>query len=297
MIFNIFAFILGACIGSFLNVCIGRWPAGMSIVRPPSRCPACERPIRAYENVPILGWLALRGRCAGCAGDISPQYPLVELLIALVWLASAYLFGPTFLAIRVAVFVTLMTGIAITDAQHYIIPDGFTLFGVAWLLVAAFTATFLHSDSAFAAPYDAIMGAMVGAGAIAIAGWLGEVALKREAMGFGDVTLMAVVGAALGPQRALLTIFIGAALGVVIFIGFVLPATRMRARTVPTGGTPATDDIASDSGGTDSIAAEGLHAASMPLVPFGVFLAPSAIIALFYGTTLVSWYAGRFLSS
>ena len=115
----LFAFLLGACIGSFLNVCIARWPAGMSVIRPPSRCPSCERPIRARENIPVFGWLALRGRCVGCASPISPQYPLVELLVALVWMASAVLFGPTLLTLRVAVFVTLMIGIAITDRPDH----------------------------------------------------------------------------------------------------------------------------------------------------------------------------------
>lgn len=276
VVVSIFAFLTGACIGSFLKVCIGRWPAGMSIVTPPSRCPSCERPIRAYENVPIIGWLTLRGKCAGCASAISPQYPLVELLIALVWLGSAVLFGPTLLTLRVAVFITLMIGIAITDAKHYVIPDGFTVFGLVWIIVTSVVAVSLNSSSGFAAPYDAMMGALTGAGAIAIAGWLGEAALKREAMGFGDVTLMAVVGAALGPQRALLTIFIGAALGVVVFLGIVFPASRMR---VHRDGT------------------EDTTVAALPLVPFGVFLAPGAIITLFYGNTLIQWYFIRFIGS
>jgi leader peptidase (prepilin peptidase) / N-methyltransferase len=279
----VFAFAVGACFGSFLNVCVARWPAGMSIVKPPSRCPACERPIRAYENVPIFGWIALRGRCAGCRSAISMQYPLVELFIALVWLGAVLLFGPTLLALRVAVFVTLMTGIAITDAKHYVIPDGFTIFGLIWLLVTSFAAVFMRSSSGFAAPYDAIMGALVGAGAIAIAGWLGEAAFKREAMGFGDATLMAVVGAALGPQRALLTIFVGAAMGVVVFVGVVIPVTRLGARL--RSAKPV------DAGAE----ADGMEVATLPLVPFGVFLAPAAVVSLFYGNALIQWYFTRFI--
>jgi len=277
----IFAFLVGACFGSFLNVCIARWPAGMSVVKPPSRCPNCERPIRAYENVPIFGWIALRGRCAGCKSAISMQYPLVELLIALVWLGAVVLFGPTLLALRVAAFITLMTGIAITDAKHYVIPDGFTIFGLIWVLVTSFVAVFTRSSSTFATPYDAMMGALAGAGAIAIAGWLGEAALKREAMGFGDVTLMAVVGAALGPQRALLTIFIGAAIGVVVFVGVVLPITRLRVRPRDAGADGADSD--------------GTEVATLPLVPFGVFLAPAAVVSLFYGNALIQWYFTHFI--
>jgi leader peptidase (prepilin peptidase)/N-methyltransferase len=170
-----------------------------------------------------------------------------------------------------------MIGIAITDAKHYVIPDGFTVFGLLWVVVTAFVAVFNHADSAFATPYDAIMGALAGAGAIAIAGWLGEVALKREAMGFGDITLMAVVGAALGPQRALLTVFIGAAIGVVVFMGVVVPVSRLRS------GPASPQD---EAGRT-----------AFPLVPFGVFLAPAAVVALFYGDPLIHWYINRFIAS
>lgn len=264
------AFLLGACIGSFLNVCIARWPAGLSVVSPPSRCPRCSRPIRAYENVPLLGWVALRGRCAGCALPISIQYPLVELLVGLLWLASVMLFGPTLTALRIAVFVTILLGVAVTDAKHYEIPDGFTVFGFLWVIVTAFVALFTRDLSPFAGPYEALIGACAGAGAIAIARWLGEVAFRKEAMGEGDITLMAVVGAALGPQRALLTIFIGAALGVVTFVLVVLPVARLRAR-----GRPDQPDV--------------------PLVPFGVFLAPAAVIALLFGDWLLTWYGSRFL--
>lgn len=267
---TVLAFLVGACVGSFLNVCVARWPVGGSVISPPSHCPKCARPIRAWENVPILGWAALRGRCAGCALPISPQYPLVELLVALVWTASAVAFGPTFLALRVAVFATVLLGVAITDAKHYTIPDGFTAFGLAWVLATAIIAVFVPEPHVFAGPLDALIGACTGAGAIAIAGWLGEMAFRREAMGFGDVTLMAVAGAALGPERALLTVFLGAALGVVTFAAVVLPAVRLAA---PRDGTAAVE---------------------APMVPFGVFLAPAAIIALLFGDAMIGWYASRY---
>lgn len=259
-----FTFLTGACVGSFLNVCIARWPAGLSVVSPPSRCPNCERGIRAYENVPILGWLSLRGRCAGCSLPISAQYPLVELLVALLWLGAVLLYGPTLTALRVAVFITILLGVAVTDAKHYLIPDGFTVFGLVWVLATAFAGIFIEGASPFAGPYDALIGAFAGAGAIAVAGWLGEVALKREAMGFGDVTLMAVAGAALGPNRALLSIFIAAALGLVVFAGFVLPF-----RKTGTG--------------------------ELPRVPFGVFLAPAAVVSLLFGDAMIHWYMSRYL--
>jgi leader peptidase (prepilin peptidase)/N-methyltransferase len=180
-------------------------------------------------------------------------------------------YGATFLALRVAVFITLLAGVAVTDAKHYLIPDGFTLFGLIWVLITAFAALFMRGSSPFAAPYDALIGTFVGAGAIAVAGWLGEVTLKREAMGFGDVTLMAVVGAALGPNRALLTIFLAATIGVIVFLGIVYPTvwifSKMRQEEL-----------------------------ALPLVPFGVFLAPAAVVALFFGDFLIRLYTNNFLA-
>ena len=276
-------FMFGASIGSFLNVCVLRWPAGESVVRPRSRCPACARQIRWYENIPVASWVALRATCAGCGHPISIRYPAVELLVGLGWLACGLTFGPGFTALRVAVFGTILFGIAITDLEHYLIPDGFTVFGLAWALLTAFLGGMVPEVSPFAGPLDAIVGACVGAGAIAIAGWLGEVALKREAMGFGDVTLMAFAGAALGPTRSLLTVFVGAAIGAVIFLAIVIPVTRARrsrapADIPPSGGAAVT--------GNDDVRAPG----EPPLVPFGVFLAPAALITLLWGDAMVTWY-------
>ena len=271
-VWAIYSFFAGACFGSFLNVCISRWPDGLSVVRPRSRCPKCERPITAYENIPIISWLVLRGRCRGCRNPISFQYPLVEILVGLIWMFCYLELGLTFTAARVAVFVTVLLGIAITDAKRYLIPDGFTVFGLIWVMVTAVIAIFVNETSPFAGAYSAILGACAGAGAIAIAGWLGEVILKAmgredaEAMGFGDVTLMAVVGAAVGPHRALMTIFLGAFLATVIFIPLIMPIVWMRAKR------------------------KGIEF-EKPLVPFGVFLAPAAVIALLWGDRLIAAYS------
>lgn len=261
----IYSFVIGAVFGSFLNVCISRWPEGLSVVKPRSRCPKCGHQIGALENIPIFSWLALRGRCRGCGTAISFQYPLVEILVGLIWLFSFLVFGLTFTAGRVAMLLTVLFGIAVTDAKSYLIPDGFTVFGLIWVLVTAFISLFVNEVGLFAGPYEAIIGACVGAGAVAIAGWIGEIVLKKEAMGFGDVTLMAVVGAAVGPNRALMTIFIGALLGAVVFVGVVYPIVWLRARGAKTEFSP-------------------------PLIPFGVFLAPAAVIALFWGDSFITSY-------
>jgi leader peptidase (prepilin peptidase)/N-methyltransferase len=262
------AFFVGASIGSFLNVCIARWPAELSVVRPRSRCPRCERQIAWHENIPLLSWLLLRGKCRGCGLAISLQYPVVELVVAVGWVAAVVWRGPTLEALRVAVFGTTLFGIAVTDAKHYLIPDGFTIFGLFFVLGTAVANFFVGELSQFATPWPALLGACVGAGAITIIGWLAEVALKREAMGFGDTTLMAMVGAAIGPERALLTIIAGAAVGAAFFVLVVGPVIWIRSKRAGT-------------------------AFEFPEVPFGVFLAPAALLTLLWGDSLIAWYLQR----
>ena len=275
IVMAIFVFLIGASFGSFLNVCIGRWPEGLSVVKPRSRCPKCGHQISASENIPILSWLILRGRCSGCRERISIQYPIVELLVGLLWLAAYMYFGLTFTAFRVAVFATVLLGIAITDAKHFLIPDGFTVFGVFFVLLSSFVALYVGEAEPFARPWEAILGMCVGAGAISIVGWLGEVWLKRPAMGFGDVTLMAVVGAAVGPARALLTIFIAAAIAPVILLGIVYPLSAR--------------GLADDKGQTE-LPLEASAGWRKRELPFGVFLAPAALIALLCGDAIIGWY-------
>jgi leader peptidase (prepilin peptidase) / N-methyltransferase len=271
----IYVFAVGACVGSFLNVCIGRWPDGLSVVKPRSRCPKCGHQIKATENIPIVSWLLLRGRCSGCHERISIQYPIVELLVGLLWLAAFLQFGMSFTAFRAAVFATVLLGISITDAKHFLIPDGFTVFGLFFVLVSSLVALYLGESAPFAGPWDAFIGMCVGAGAISIVGWLGEVWLKRPAMGFGDVTLMAVVGAAVGPTRALLTIFIAAVLAPIVLLGVVYPLSAR--------------GLADDQGQTE-LALEASGGWRKRELPFGVFLAPAALIALLSGDVIIAWY-------
>ena len=270
---QIYAFVLGACLGSFLNVCIVRWPADRSVLRPRSRCPRCANQLTWYENVPIVSWIMLRGRCRCCDERISVMYPLVELIVAAGWATAVHFYGPTLLALRVAMFGTVLFGVAITDAKHYLIPDGFTVFGLLFALATSVIALFRGETLMFAGPYDALVGACAGAGMIAIVGWLGEVVTKREAMGLGDVTLMAFIGAALGPSKALMTVFVGATLGAVAFAGIVIPMTLLRRGSVR----------------EQTELALGSTPFKAPLVPFGVFLAPAALLTLFWGDALLAW--------
>ena len=270
------AFLFGAVIGSFLNVCIGRWPAEQSIVRPRSRCPHCGHQLAWFENIPVLSWVVLRARCRCCAEPISAQYPLVELTVAVIWLLSVREFGAGFTAFRFAIVATVLLGVAVTDAKHYLIPDGFTVFGLLFALAAAVYAATQPDSGPFAGLYDSVIGACAGAGMIAIVGWLGELAFRKEAMGMGDMTLMAFVGAVVGPNRAILTVFVGAAIGAAAFILIVYPVAwfrrdrRLEQGELSLGPTPF----------------------EPPLVPFGVFLAPAAIVTLLWGNAVFAWILG-----
>ncbi|HEY6219126.1 MAG TPA: prepilin peptidase [Gemmatimonadaceae bacterium] len=269
---RVYAFAFGAIFGSFLNVCILRWPKERSIVKPRSRCPHCGNQLQWFENIPIFSWVALRGRCRCCDEWISVQYPLIELMVAIGWVLAVNAFGPSFTAFRVAIFGTILVGVAVTDLRDYLIPDGFTLTGLVFALVTAAIAYVRADLSPFANPYDAIVGACAGAGMIAIVGWIGEIATGKEAMGLGDVTLMAFVGAALGPQRALITVFIGAMLGTLTFAVVVVPMTWARKSVAR---------------GAQTELALGAVSVAFPLVPFGVFLAPAALISLLWGDALI----------
>ncbi|MEX0690551.1 MAG: prepilin peptidase [Gemmatimonadales bacterium] len=238
---------VGAAIGSFLNVCIYRLPRDLSLVHPPSTCPSCATPIRWFDNVPVFGWLWLRGRCRSCRNRISPRYPLVEAAVGAWWAVSAWQWGPTLDALSAAVFGTLLLGIALTDAEHYIIPHEFTLGGLVMGLL-------LSLRGGWPSALDALLGAFVGFAVLYIVAWLGEKAFRKEAMGGGDINMMAMVGAFLGWQGALLTIFLGALVGSVIF-GPIAWRTRK-------------------------------------LVPFGVFLAVGAWVTLVAGDQLLAWYLG-----
>jgi leader peptidase (prepilin peptidase)/N-methyltransferase len=199
-------FVAGACVGSFLNVVVHRLPREESVVRPGSRCPSCGRPIRPWENIPILGFLWLRGRCAGCGGRISPRYPAVELLTGAGYATIAAVDGAGFPLLRDLVFFSLLVPIVFIDIDHRIIPDELSLGGVA----AGVALAFLPGGT----PLGSLAGVAVGGGVLYATAALYEKATGREGMGGGDVKLLAMIGAFLGWKGALLTVFLGSLLGV-----------------------------------------------------------------------------------
>ena len=205
--------LLGAALGSFLNVCILRWGAEpkQSVMHPPSRCPRCGHAIRWYENVPILSWLFLRGRCSGCGLAISPMYPAIEAATALIWGGAVALLGPTLTALQLAVASTLLLGIAVSDGRAFIIPHEFSLGGTAIALAFA-----TWPDPAGLA--DALRGALFGAGLVLLVGELSELALGQEAMGGGDCALMGMIGAFFGWESVWPVLALGALVGIVLHV-------------------------------------------------------------------------------
>ena len=201
------AILVGACIGSFLNVVIHRLPRGESIVSPRSRCPGCGREIRARENIPVVSFLVLGGKCAGCGGAISWRYPAVELLAAAGFGAIFLLDGPGMRLLRDLLFFSLLIPVAFIDIDHRIIPDELSLGGLAAGILLSFLPDGDWKGS--------VAGALLGGGILYATGFLYEKIRGAEGMGGGDIKLLAMIGAFLGWRGALATIFIGALLGAV----------------------------------------------------------------------------------
>jgi leader peptidase (prepilin peptidase) / N-methyltransferase len=246
-----YAGLVGAAIGSFLNVCINRWPEGESVIRPRSRCPSCEAAIAWYDNIPIASYALLRGRCRSCRAPISAQYPLIELATALIWVAAAVRFGLDLEALRSAIFLTLLLGIAMTDAKAMVIPDQFSLGGaLVGLVLAAVPGGF---------PFvDALIGSIAGYALLMLVMWGGEKLFRKPALGLGDVHMMAMVGAFVGLGGALLTVLLGSVLGLVIGV----PILWWRGRSSVLGA----------------------------YLPLGTFLAMGAAVAHGWGDILINAY-------
>ncbi len=214
----VYFFVIGACIGSFLNVCIYRIPAEESIIRPASHC-GCGKPIAWYDNVPILSWFVLRGRARCCGRRFSFRYPIVESLTAVLFVVCWLSFSPG-KAICGMVFCSLMIGATAIDIDHLIIPDRFSVGGFVAGVVLALIFPSLHGFThglfvinSISSVITAVAGGLIGSALVLWIGLIAEIILRRDAMGFGDVKLMGAIGAFCGWQGALFAIFGGALIG------------------------------------------------------------------------------------
>lgn len=277
-----FSFWLGACIASFLNVVIWRAPRGESIVSPPSHCPKCNSPIKWYQNIPILSWLALRGKCANCRAAISPRYICVEALGGCLFLAAffAAFFKYSYVCSSGSVYwasalgsllvawiwISLMIVGSFIDFDHQLLPDfttvGGMVLGIVWAIFNSIL-NFLTFDRSYwyvcLTPMAvSVAGLVFGFGLLWLVRWLGSKAFKREAMGMGDVFLMGAVGALFGPVAVLVTLILSSVFGSVVGIVLILLS-----KTKLGGFTP---------------------------IPYGPYICMGCLAWMFYGPQIVNWY-------
>ena len=248
--FTVLAVAWGACIGSFLNVCIYRIPIELSVIKPDSHCPVCKKPIRWYQNIPVFSYMFLNGKCANCGTKISPRYVLVELLVALLFLLAWLKFGLTdgprplgLLPITdfklVPVYWLVITGLVLgtfVDLEHMIIPDRVTLGGIVCGLICSALVPSLHGqEQVLPSLMQSAIGAAVGWGSLWSVAILGEFIFKKEAMGFGDVKLMGAIGAFFGWQAVLFTIIISSFLGSIVGVTLILTGKKEMQSRIPFG--------------------------------------------------------------
>ena len=202
-------FFMGACIGSFLNVCIWRLPRSESIVSPGSKCPQCNMPIRFYDNIPILSYALLLGKCRNCANPISIRYPLVEGLTGFLAAATAYRYGITLDFLIYFVFISALVTVTFIDLDLQIIPDVISLPGIPIGIAASMVLTPVTLK-------DSLIGALVGGGSLFLVAWGYHLFTGKEGMGGGDIKLLAMIGAFIGWQGVFFTIFLASVTGSMI---------------------------------------------------------------------------------
>ncbi|MDQ4121850.1 MAG: prepilin peptidase [Acidobacteriota bacterium] len=277
--YDLFFFVLGAVIGSFLNVLIHRLPREESVVFPNSACPSCQAAIKPYDNIPIFSWLLLRGRCRNCSLAISFRYPLVELLTALLFVFCFRHAGLNLVLPLELLFISAIVALIFIDSEHMILPDAINYPGILVAFAARIGLPLATGSAIFddlqhaplsnlqiplpaASLLGAILGAAAGGGFLWLLGWIWKRLRGVEAMGLGDVKMMLWVGAFLGWRLTLLTLFLAALTGALS--GILLIYSR-RERDLQT------------------------H------IPFGIFLGIGSIIALFFGNFLINWYISNFI--
>jgi leader peptidase (prepilin peptidase) / N-methyltransferase len=251
----IYTILFGTIIGSFLNVCIFRVPEGRSIIMPGSFCPHCSSKIRFYDNIPIISYILLLGRCRRCGRSISPIYPIVEILTAL-FASILYLkYGLSFTSILLFFLICALIVISFIDFNHYIIPDSISISGI----IVGFITSFIPGS--LTTPVESISGILLGGGLLLLIGSIYEKLTSREGIGGGDVKLLAMLGAFLGYKSIFLIILISSVLGSVAGIIFLL-LSKNKSR--------------------------------YSAIPFGPFLAVAALVVIFLGEVIINFYQSMF---
>ena len=254
VVHSIFVFILGLVFGSFLNVCIHRLPREESIVMPRSYCPACQKPLFWYDNIPLLSFLALCGKCRFCGAKITPRYFVVEFVTAAFYLWIWFYFGLTVQAFITAVLFSLLLVATVVDLEHQIIPDEVSLGGLAAGLVFSTLIPSLHEETIWwRGLLQSSIGMLVGGGSIYVTGVLGNLAFRKESMGGGDVKLLAMIGAFTGWEKVIFAYLLAPVLALPLGL-FLKFAKRAE------------------------------------VIPYGPFLSLAGWIGFLWGNQLISWY-------
>ena len=251
MAINILIFIFGLCIGSFMNVCIYRIPLSKSIVTPRSMCPGCNSLISAYDNIPVISYILLKGKCRNCGIPISLRYPLVEIISGLTALAVFMRFGISAEGLIYFAFISALVVMTFIDIDHRIIPDTISLPGIPiGFLLASLVLPLMNYKMSLA-------GILTGGGSLLAVAWIYNLITKKEGLGGGDIKLLAMIGAFTGWKGVLFTIFVASAAGTLAGIAVMIKTQK----------------------GMMKLA-----------VPFGPFLSIGAILYIFFGTDIISWY-------
>lgn len=293
-------FALGLAFGSFLNVCIYRMPRGLSTVHPRSACPQCKNLIAYYDNIPVLSWLILRGRCRHCKAHISPRYLVIELLSGALFVAGYAHFGLTLATLKYCTFGFLLLGLIFTDAETQLLPDKLTLPGtalgllfslivpvndlVSQLLPGIVALPAGHESWRLFSFLDSLLGAVAGASFIYGAGAIYLRARGVEGMGFGDVKLMAMVGAFLGIRLTIFTLFAASIAGSLFGLWTMLVVWIKRTQRRISRNHETAQEARRHAWGSATVALRRFP------VPFGVFLGSMAMVALFVGNRFLRWY-------
>lgn len=269
MLISVLAGIFGLLIGSFLNVCIYRLPEDLSVVRPRSFCPQCGKGIAWYDNVPVLSYLVLRGRCRSCNAPISVRYPIVELVTGSAFFLGVWMAGPGARGIKACVFAAILIELIFSDLETRFLPDEFTLGGLLVGLVFAWLAPIQGGIVRFFLPWamgpkyasviEALAAALISGGVLWIVAKLYYALRHKEGLGFGDIKMVAMMGAFLGVEGVLLALIAGSLLGSVIGLAYIWFTSK-------------------DAGSYE--------------LPFGTFLGVGALIVGLFGRPILAWYGG-----
>lgn len=272
LILHGFIFLVGICLGSFLNVVIYRLPRGASLARPGSTCPACRRPIAFYDNIPLVSYLVLRGRCRACGARISPRYFMVELICGLLAVAVFMSHGLGFRAVLLTYFSLTLVAITYIDLDEMVIPDALTLPAIVIGLAGAYffpdwripglklgwaLMDWGVNSTRLISLFGAVFGLFLGGGLVWLIYNLYFLLRHKEGIGGGDFTLLAMIGVYLGYRGVLVSIFLGSVLGLAGALALALRNRRLEAQAA---------------------------------VPFGPFLSIAALIHLFFGEAIIRWY-------